>query len=64
MTDKDYTGLACLGIVCIFICMLAVSILITEGLVWLVCMGLGLEFNWMLGIGIWAIMVLIGFALK
>lgn len=64
MTNKDYTSLACLGLICIAICMVAISILITEGLVWLACMGLDWEFNWLLGIGVWALMVLVGLALK
>lgn len=61
MSNKnDYTGLACLGVICIFICLLIFSLMLIIGLTWLICMGFGFNFSVWLGLGVWAIIVLFG----
>lgn len=39
--------------------MLGVSYLATAGLVYLVCLGFGLEWSWLLSLGVWALMILL-----
>lgn len=43
---------------------IAASLLVTGGLVWLVCWAFGWAWSWKITIGVWAILFLIGTAVK
>lgn len=38
---------------------LGISYLATAGIVWLICLGFGLEWSWLLSLGVWALLILI-----
>ena len=50
----------CLFALFILAVLFAVSIVVTGGLVWLVCWGLEITFTWKLVIGVWALLLLVG----
>lgn len=43
----------------IVVFLLGLSYLLTAGLVYLVCLGFGLEWSWLLSLGVWALMILL-----
>lgn len=49
---------AFIGAITIF-ALLGLSYLLTAGLVYLVCLGFGLEWSWLLSLGVWALMILL-----
>lgn len=38
---------------------LGISYLAVAGILWLVCLGFGLEWSWLLSLGVWALLILI-----
>lgn len=44
--------------------LLGLSYLVTAGLVYLVCLGFGFEWSWMLSLGIWALLILLKMVFK
>lgn len=49
---------ALIGAIALF-ALLGLSYLLTAGLVYLVCLGFGLEWSWLLSLGIWALLILL-----
>ena len=49
---------AFIGAIALF-ALLGLSYLLTAGLVYLVCLGFGLEWSWLLSLGIWALLILL-----
>lgn len=43
----------------IVVFLVALSYLATAGLVYLVCLGFGFEWSWLLSLGVWALMILL-----
>lgn len=43
---------------------IAVSYFVISFFVWLVCVAFGFTFSWLLALGVWAIICLVGFATK
>lgn len=43
----------------IVVFLLALSYLGTAGLVYLVCLGFGFEWSWLLSLGVWALLILL-----
>lgn len=49
---------ALIGAIALF-ALLGLSYLLTAGLVYLVCLGFGLEWSWLLSLGVWALLILL-----
>ena len=49
---------AFIGAIALF-ALLGLSYLLTAGLVYLVCLGFGLEWSWLLSLGVWALLILL-----
>lgn len=58
----DYGG--CLMAILFLLALLAVSYFAVAFLVWLICLAFKISFSWLLALGIWAILFLIGTAVK
>lgn len=43
---------------------LGLSYLIVAGLVWIICFGFGLEWSWLISLGVWALLILIRGGIK
>lgn len=60
---RNGTGMAALvvilGGICVIAMALGVSYLIVSLLWWLICLGLGIEFNWFAALGIFAVCMLL-----
>ena len=41
------------------VALLGISYLATAGLVYLVCLGFGFEWSWLLSLGVWALIILL-----
>lgn len=54
----------CLVAVLMVIGAIAASYLVISLFVWLVCVAFGFTFSWLLALGIWAIICLVGFITK
>ncbi len=50
--------------VLIFTILLAISWAIVSGFIWLICLCFGFKFNFLIGTGIWLILVLINLVFK
>lgn len=59
MSKDDYKGIACFGIICIIIVVLAASYLVIAGLSYLICLGFGLVWTWLLALAVWAAIILL-----
>ena len=58
-------SMAAIGIIVVtIVAVLAVDFLVSAGLVWLVCWAFGWSWSWKLCIGIFAVMLLVSFAVK
>lgn len=49
---------ALVGAIALF-ALLGLSYLLTAGLVYLVCLGFGFEWSWLLSLGVWALLILL-----
>lgn len=64
MNDKETSALYYVILVCMFAVILAVSIGFCVGMLWLIFLCFGLEYNPLYGVGLWLVFVLINRSLK
>lgn len=49
-----YALLGCLGTIGLMLLLYALSFLVVAGLSYLVCLGFGFEWSWLIALGVWA----------
>lgn len=59
VNDSNKMVLGCLAMVSIFIVVIMLSILLVEGLSYIICMGFGFYWTWWLGLATWAVLALV-----
>lgn len=59
VNDSNKMALGCLALVSVFIVVIMLSILLVEGLTYLICMGFGFYWTWWLGLAVWAILAIL-----
>lgn len=63
---NDFTNgmIGCFALICIILVIFGLSFLLVAGLTYLVCLAFDIAWSWLLALGVYALIVLIGMAIK
>lgn len=63
-SNSDKMLIGCIGFVCIYIVVLTLLFFIIAGLTYVVCLGFGIDWNWLIPAAAMALMLLFSIAAK